>query len=190
MACTFKTDVDCKECGRKLDSHQGFVEHIIRKHGYSRKSYALKFYYNNVIPKCACGCGKETDFAAGGGWDFRNYVNGHNWVNKKRTEENKENCRKANLGAKNPMFDKHWTVSKETKCKMSIARLAYAIQHPEWNTGKSNPNWRGGISGKPYSNFGRAIKNKVKERDGNRCRLCLVDKRLSVHHIDYNKKKF
>lgn len=60
-------------------------------------------------------------------------------------------------------------------------------------SGKNHPNWKGGISCEPYCyewSF-KEFKNYIKERDGNKCLNpdCWGNiHRLSVHHIDYNKK--
>ena len=59
--------------------------------------------------------------------------------------------------------------------------------------GKNNPAWKGGISCEPYCFewSSKEFKNFIKERDGNRCLnpACFGNiHRLSVHHIDYNKK--
>jgi hypothetical protein len=59
--------------------------------------------------------------------------------------------------------------------------------------GSNNNAWKGGIACEPYCyewSF-RGFKDLIKERDGNKC-LNLdcwgTSERLSVHHIDYNKK--
>jgi len=58
--------------------------------------------------------------------------------------------------------------------------------------GKNNPNWKGGISTEPYcSIFKMPLKERIREKYGRRCFLCGVKengRKLSVHHIDYNKK--
>jgi hypothetical protein len=56
-----------------------------------------------------------------------------------------------------------------------------------------NPNWNGGTSCEPYCFewSSKEFKDFIKERDGNRCLNpdCFGNiQRLSVHHIDYNKK--
>jgi len=59
-------------------------------------------------------------------------------------------------------------------------------------TGCNSPNWKGGISKEPYcQDWGKDLKEFVKERDGYKCMNpdCWgKDKTLSVHHINYNKK--
>lgn len=53
--------------------------------------------------------------------------------------------------------------------------------------------WKGGISKSPYPfNFNKQLKEYIKNRDGNICRICKKEginntKLLSIHHIDYNK---
>lgn len=58
--------------------------------------------------------------------------------------------------------------------------------------GQNNPSWRGGSSFEPYCvNWTSEFKNYVKERDNYMCMnpdCWRTSERLSVHHIDYNKK--
>ena len=60
-------------------------------------------------------------------------------------------------------------------------------------TGERNHAWRGGISRLPYPlGFDKKLKELIRERDNRECRLCGVpesafDRKLCVHHIDYDK---
>jgi hypothetical protein len=60
--------------------------------------------------------------------------------------------------------------------------------------GSGNPNWRGGFCREPYSyDFDDELKHKIREREGFKCFLCGIpeselNRKLDVHHIDYNKK--
>lgn len=64
-------------------------------------------------------------------------------------------------------------------------------------SGKNNINWLGGISFEPYTiEFNKELKSKIRKRDNYICQLCGIleaklvlkfKKKLSVHHIDYNK---
>lgn len=63
--------------------------------------------------------------------------------------------------------------------------------------GKNNPNWKKGISKFPYSFiFDNYLKEQIRKRDNYKCQKCgklekeLIGfhKKLSIHHIDYNKK--
>lgn len=61
--------------------------------------------------------------------------------------------------------------------------------------GKDNPNWQGGKSFEPYcEKFDDKIKEKIRDEFNRKCFICdksEIDnnKRLSIHHIDYNKKQ-
>ena len=60
-------------------------------------------------------------------------------------------------------------------------------------SGPSHPNWKGGISCEPYCDIwlDKDFKESIKERDDYTCQNpdCWgTSKRLTVHHIDYNKK--
>lgn len=49
--------------------------------------------------------------------------------------------------------------------------------------------WRGGISFEPYSlEFNRRIKMLIKQHDNFTCQLCERQEKLTIHHIDYDKK--
>ena len=60
-------------------------------------------------------------------------------------------------------------------------------------TGENNPNWKGGKSFESYCPIwsDKTYKEYIRQRDNNICRnpCCYrTTKKLSVHHIDYNKK--
>jgi hypothetical protein len=60
-------------------------------------------------------------------------------------------------------------------------------------SGENHPNWKGGISCEPYCEQWKdeEYKESIKERDGYICLNPECNKnsnRLSIHHIDYNKK--
>ena len=59
--------------------------------------------------------------------------------------------------------------------------------------GETNPNWKGGISLKPYCTVwsNKSYKKEIKERDNYICQnpYCFkTDNLINIHHIDYNKK--
>lgn len=58
------------------------------------------------------------------------------------------------------------------------------------NLREKNPNWNGGTSYEPYDiKFSRKYRKIIKKRDNWMCILCgTKQKRLCVHHIDYNKQ--
>lgn len=61
------------------------------------------------------------------------------------------------------------------------------------NSGHNHPSWKGGISCEPYCFewSSKEFKDYIKERDSYQCLnpdCWKISKRLSIHHIDYNKK--
>jgi len=68
------------------------------------------------------------------------------------------------------------------------AGVNYSVKY----SGENNTNWKGGISCEPYcQDWTKEFKDYIKERDGNMCLNpdCWGNiQRLSVHHVDYNKK--
>jgi len=137
---------------------------------------------------CRCKCGNEKDV------DGRNLRNGttqscgclNKEINSKKmkgipfTKDHKDNISKALKGR---IFSKEWWQ------KISEAGIGRSA-------GEKNPNWRGGISGKPYSfNFISELREKIRERDNYQCQICAkkeesligYDRKLPVHHIDYDK---
>ena len=58
-----------------------------------------------------------------------------------------------------------------------------------YKAGKKHYNWQGGISFEPYTpEFNGQLKESIKKRDNDTCRLYGENKGLAIHHIDYNKK--
>lgn len=81
--------------------------------------------------------------------------------------------------------NKNKIVSEKTKNLMKE-------NHADFS-GKNNPNWKGGIGCEPYCEIwsDEEYKNSIKERDGYICinPYCYKNsKRLTIHHINYNKK--
>ncbi len=103
-----------------------------------------------------------------------------------------------NVGDKSPMYGK--TFSEETRRKMSEAHKGN--KHSEESKqkigdasrGEKSGNWQGGISFNPYPiAFNNLLREKVRIRDNHICQLCDVaqedmGRKLSIHHIDYNKE--
>ena len=79
------------------------------------------------------------------------------------------------------------------------AKIVQALNTPEVKRLQSlkssdNPNWRGGIACLPYdSNFDENLRKYTRAKYGYTCQLCGIPqsqlyRKLSCHHIDYNKK--
>lgn len=131
------------------------------------------------------------------------------WKGKKLPRETIEKISKAHRGKKLTkehkrrisISTKGKRKSYETRRKMSVARKGMIFSeetkrkmsenHADFSLDK-HPRWKGGRSFEPYcSNWTKDYKDEIKERDGNTCLnpVCKKTlKKLSVHHIDYNKK--
>lgn len=93
-------------------------------------------------------------------------------------------------GKNNPMFGRCGKESPNYGKKHSKNQRK---KQSERSIGKNNPNWKGGISCEPYCDAwaDKEYKESIKQRDGYRCMnpdCWKTSKRLSIHHIDYNKK--
>lgn len=95
-------------------------------------------------------------------------------------------------GESNPMFGKKQT--RETRQKISDV-LKGDKNYWYGKNGSENPAWKGGLSFEPYCpKFNEKIKEDIREQYNRVCVLCSKSeiengKKLSVHHIDYNKSQ-
>lgn len=106
-----------------------------------------------------------------------------------------------------PRTGKHYVVSEETKIKISksmkgtknsvgrIHSLETRLKMSKAKRGEKSPLWLGGnenIQG--YTPiFSKQIRERVRVRDNFHCQLCKIpelelNKRLDIHHIDFDKK--
>lgn len=98
----------------------------------------------------------------------------------------------------NPFFGKYHT--KETKRKMSESHkgkhlsLETRRKISESIRRENSPAWEGGKSFEPYTpEFNNQLKELIRFRDGYKCQKCGMpeiegNRKLDIHHIDYNKK--
>lgn len=156
-------------------------------------------YYNH---KCKCECGNMIEIKSYHKYyGIPEYISGHNWKNKKHTEETKKKMSISggkHLKGKQSTF-KNKKHAMEAKLKNSISHKGK--KHTEeakglmsiQKSGKNNPRWKGGISCEPYCFewASKEFKDLIKERDRNKCLnpVCFGNiYRLNIHHVDYNKK--
>jgi 5-methylcytosine-specific restriction endonuclease McrA len=88
------------------------------------------------------------------------------------------------------------------RCKSCESKRRIKIGITGWKKGEGalnkNYNWQGGISFEPYSaEWSINLRESIRKRDNHKCQLCgMTEKanikryhrKLTVHHIDYNKK--
>lgn len=138
---------------------------------------------------CLCGCGqriipKTYHFSNKDRFRRIRYIRGHNTRGKKM------------------VYSEEGLIGK----KLSAQKLIlWHKSHPEallknWEKtvrswqGENHPLWLGGKSFEPYGlQFNRNLKRIIRNRDEFSCQLCFLNekqlgKRLSIHHIDYDKQ--
>jgi hypothetical protein len=95
-------------------------------------------------------------------------------LGRKLTPEHRRKIGEANIG------------KNSGKVRTPEMRLAMSLRL----RGKGAANWRGGLNEKKYCDGWRIIRGDIRRRDNNTCRVCNEvggKRRLSVHHIDYNR---
>jgi hypothetical protein len=128
-------------------------------------------------------------------------------IGRKPSRESIEKMRVAHIGKKKSIetrkrmckAQKGKVFSEETRRRMSEAHKGVPLSKEtrrrmgEARKGERSPNWQGGISFYPYPiEWKESLRESIRERDGYTCQLCgdhqdELDRRLHVHHIDYDK---
>jgi len=102
-------------------------------------------------------------------------------------EENEYRTKQIEAHIGNKGYWKGKKLSLDHKNKLSKSHIGIL-------KGSKNPAWKGGKSFEPYSSeFNRQLKELIRQRDNYQCQKCGCPERenirkLSVHHVDYNKK--
>lgn len=121
---------------------------------------------------------------------------------KKHSEETKQKLRQINLGKKHSEETKKKlrgifkVFSEEHKKKLRDARKGkkLSLEARLKISGEKSPGWKGGKSFGHYGfGFNKALREIVRNIGRRKCQICKKteieeSKKLSVHHIDYNKK--
>ena len=122
--------------------------------------------------------------------------------NKELSRRDAKRCEKCSKIYKCKENHPMWKGGKP-KCKCGKQLSTYKVQRciscwNKLNKGKNHYNWQNGISKFPYSfAFTKELKEFIRQRDKYECQLChksqrkelnQYNKKLSVHHIDYNKQ--
>jgi hypothetical protein len=121
------------------------------------------------------------------------------------TEEWKENISKAVSGGKNGFYGRKHTVESINQANEKRIGITWEDRYgkekadelrkemSERFCGDKNVHWNGGVSWlyKDYGGgFTKELKNYIKNRDDYTCQLCnkdLLNDRIDVHHIDFDK---
>jgi hypothetical protein len=153
-------------CGQLVTSDKKYVSgHNSYKNGY--------YEILNEAPLCACGCGEKVNM---GKYNWNEYIIYHHIPFEHPSEETLQKMRK-------PRSEK----GKEN-IRLALARPEVQIKM----SGENCHLWKGGIY-LPYTeDWTNTLKEAIKQRDNYQCQLCLIsqeesERKLDVHHIDYNK---
>ena len=109
-------DRTCQECNEVFADGEGLRRHV-KKHGVTFQQYALKWVYNNVVPRCKCGCDQEVS------WNvalkaYAEHVQGHHaWGRKKSNDE------KRRIGEKNAANMKQFMIEHPDVAKLRGVQL-------------------------------------------------------------------
>lgn len=194
----------CEICGKELAVINYFH---LKSHNITIKEYKEKFpesyvsyreiKLNGEPPFCSCGCGQRVKkYADGRAVGWAKFISGHNrkgctnGENQKRAASLARKGKPIKISLKNEI-KRRKRISKTmigyVKTKEHCKNLSLSMKKLFEDKTKC-PNWRGGKSYIDYPiEFDKKLKNKIKERDNNRCALCKSTKRLQVHHINYEK---
>ncbi len=120
----------------------------------------------------------------------------------KLSDEHKRKISEANKGISKNKGQIPWNKGKkglQTSKYKGIPRPGYVKEKIRLSvSGDKNHNWQGGKSFESYSlDWTETLRRAIRERDNYTCQICgktqieeleTIEKKLCVHHIDYNKK--
>jgi hypothetical protein len=144
------------------------------------EEYTLKYLYSNIVPVCACGCGKLTKYVRKS-FKFNVYSRNHHPGN-------------STLGKKLNYTQEKLEEIKETRRQTCLDRYGVdsvmkvgLFSKKVFREGHNHPCWKGGTSSlvqmlrADYSLY-KFWKRPILERDGFRCQKCDQSGALTVHH--------
>lgn len=186
--------IECKICNKKFKTITN--THLRDKHNMSVVDYKSKFNLTRVSPE-GWMKGEHNSFyglshkVGESKVKSKEYREAARKRRKGKTpkeflvnvtpEDYTNNLSKALSGEKNGMYGRIRSEEYKAKLRKSMK-------------GSNNPNWKGGFCREPYSyDFDECRKNEVRKREEFKCFLCsteeeYLNRKLDVHHIDYNKK--
>lgn len=126
--------VECKICGKEFKKLEGLSKHLNLVHDINPISYTKEYLLNNVIPKCQCGCGKDTMVYnyRYNEW-YRGHTGGGNWqlMYDKNSPEYLEIISKISNTVKEHQKENPMDRTEEQKKKYSEARKKWTKENPD-----------------------------------------------------------
>lgn len=173
----------CPYCQNSYPSLISLSAHCRKGHKVSSKEFYTKYFLNDVVPKCKCGCDEEPkflDITRG----YRDFIQGHqsrvknNFVSEKIQQKSASTRRKMiEDGTWKPFYlnetGEHWARGLTKETDKRIAKMSQSIvKGPEKEkrskrmkecrlngtistlSGKDHSQWKGGVS--PLNTYCRA----------------------------------
>jgi hypothetical protein len=84
---------------------------------------------------------------------------------------------------------KYWIRKSHAHTRTTCGRECHKKYRTLFLSGKNCPAWKGGVSqrAKYKGGFTEELKKSVKNRDGNKCVSCGLQKTLQVHHVNFKR---
>jgi len=129
-----KENIVCKLCDKNFKKLEGLSRHLNIKHNVDNVTYTLNYLLDGEIPKCLCGCGKDTKVY---NYKYNEYCVGHtgggNWqlMYDKDSTEYKNTCAKISKTVSQHHKENPITRTPEQCEKYSKAKLKWITENPE-----------------------------------------------------------
>lgn len=177
-----RVDCVCSTCGKTFERIPSQVK-ITKKQFCSVECI---FNYGRIKLKCSF-CGRE--------YIISKSKLSEKTVNNYCSNECKFKDKKTGMQKVCPICNKEfWVMPYQIELGTGIycSQDCYGKHLSKFSVGENHPNWRGGLSYEPYCQlFNNEFKERVREFFGRRCVECGASengKRLSVHHVVYDKE--
>ena len=154
---------------------------------WGRNRYWLNGHANRVFREtrmCICGCGGTFECKVS---SKQEYIYNHHQKGKTKSELCKSRMKGRRLSPEHIA-----KLKAHKKTEIHRENLSKSHKGKKVTSGSDHYNWKGGISTAPYpSNFTKGLREVVRVRDNYTCQICgekQGKRRLTIHHIDYDKK--
>lgn len=187
----------CAQCGElvyRVPAHAGRYEHIFcsLKCSSQFNSGENNAAWSGGSVECVCQqCGKNV-FVKKGASETKKYCS-RECANKSKKGVRRSEWVSINCASCDKIFEKPILTAVSMKSKY-CSRDCKDKEHAKLVSDQGNPRYIHGECLNDYSvYFARSLRRRIRERDGNRCRLCGLHEDhhgtlLHVHHINYVKR--
>lgn len=182
-----------KKLGTRKNKSGNYISYGLFLCPYCLQEIERQLSHGKRDKSCGCMCGKLVSKSLQGKKksDEHRRKNSESHKGKKQSIETRQK-RSDSMKGKGP-WNKGKHLSEEHKQKIKQNRPDFSGKNnPMYGKSRElSPVWQGGKSEEEYgSEWTKELKSFIKQRDLNICQTpnCFNNKRLCIHHIDYNKK--